>query len=124
VSYDKNISPCGWYVASYLLRFVECNAPDNNNLEKQFLIWENTIIIKANSLDEAYDKTVAIAEMYARPYKGGEDTVDVQWLFEGITELLPIYEELQDGAEIMWGERHRKLKNIQKLIRKKEEFYQ
>jgi len=29
----------------------------------------------------------------------------VRWVFEGITELLPVYERLQDGAEIMWAEK-------------------
>jgi hypothetical protein len=123
--YDKNISPVGWYVCSYLLRFVELANPDNNNDEARFLSWENTIIVKASNLDEAYDKTVAIANQTTEPYKGGPEGIDVQWLFEGITEVLPIYEELEDGAEIMWRERWPcKLKNLRRLVRNKGEFAQ
>ncbi len=49
----------------------------------------------------------------------------VQWVFEGITELLPIYEKLGDGSEIMWAEHApKKLKNIRKRIRQKHEFEQ
>jgi len=36
--------------------------------------------------------------------------------------LLPIYEELGDGAEIMWGERTRKLKTIRGAAKTKNQF--
>ena len=121
--FDKNVAPFGWYVASYVLRFVELDRADKDDPDARFLTWENTILVQAADLDEAYDKTVEIAMQHTSPYKGGQDRVDVQWLFEGITELLPIYEELKDGAEIMWAERHpRKLKTIQRWIRGKGEF--
>ena len=122
---DKNISPVGWYIGAYLLRFIELDNKDNYNEEKRFTAWENTVIVKANSLDEAYDKIEQIALIDAKPYKGGKDGIPVQWIYEGITELLPIYEELKDGAELMWREHHpKKLKNLKKLIKKKENFKQ
>lgn len=122
---DKNVSPVGWYVASYLVRFVELNSSDNNNPDNKFLAWENTVIVRADNLDAAYDKVVAIAALDTKPYAGGPDAIPVQWLFEGVTELLPIYEELDDGAEIMYREINpTKLKNLQKLIRQKGEFAQ
>ena len=125
MAHDKNISPVGWYVASYLIRFTEINDPNNENQEERFISWENTIIIRATDLDNAYDKAVKIAHETTEPYLGGPDAVPVQWVFEGITELLPIYEELEDGAEIMWAEhRPRKLKNLQKLVRGRNEFRQ
>jgi putative component of toxin-antitoxin plasmid stabilization module len=42
---------------------------------------------------------------------------DVQWIFEGITELLPVYEKIADGSELMYREYQRKLKNIRKRVR-------
>jgi hypothetical protein len=67
----------------------------------------------------------SIAKQHTKPYKGGRQAVNVQWLFEGVTELLPIYEKLGDGTEIMWAE-HRQLilKNIRSRVRKKGEFHQ
>ncbi|WP_339409636.1 DUF4288 domain-containing protein [Pseudomonas sp. EA_35y_Pfl2_R5] len=125
MAHDKNISPVDWYVASYLIRFTEINDPNNENQEERFISWENTIIVRATDLDDAYDKAVKIAHETTEPYLGGPDAVPVQWVFEGITELLPIYEELEDGAEIMWAEhRPRKLKNLQKLVRSRNEFRQ
>jgi hypothetical protein len=123
--YDKNISPVGWYVCSYLLRFIELADTNNDNLEARFLSWENTVLVKASSIDEAFEKTVVIAEQATEPYKGGTKGVDVQWVFEGVTEVLPVYEELEDGAEIMWRDRSpRKLKNLRALVRQKHEFAQ
>jgi len=122
---DKNISPVGWYVGVYIIRFIELNNEGNDDLEERFIAWENTRIIKAKSLDEAYDKLVKEAGLSCKPYKGGPEGVPVQWVFEGVTELLPIYEEFEDGSEIMYREhKPTKLKNLRKLVRRKNEFRQ
>ena len=123
--YDKNISPVGWYVCSYLLRFVELRWPHKDDPDARFVSWENTVLVKAGSVEEAYDKTVAIAKKASQPYKGGVEAVDVQWVLVGVTEVLPVYEDLEDGAEIMWPERApRKLKNLRALVRYKHKFAQ
>ena len=103
-AYSKDISPVGWYVGSYLLRFIELDSSGNDDPEGTFLVWENTVIVRAGNLEEAYAKLVAIANSGTDSYKGGTEGVPVQWVFEGVTELLPIYEPLEDGAEIMWAE--------------------
>ena len=122
---DRNISPIGWYLGSYLIRFIETKSTKNNDPEERFLSWENTVLIRANNLDEAYEKVVAIGNDQTEPYLGGPDGTPVQWVFEGITDLLPIYEQLEDGAEIAWAEHApRKLKNLQKMVRQKDEFKQ
>ena len=124
MTYDSNISPVGWYVGTYQVRFIELKQSDNEELENKFLTWENTVLIRAQNIDEAYDKLVKIGQEHTEPYKGGPDGVDVQWVFEGVIELLPIYEEIEDGAEIMWAERTKKLKNIRAIAKNKEQLYQ
>jgi|SRR5215471_1436699 len=121
MSSSKNISPVGWYVGSYLLRFIELAQEGNDDPDKRFLTWENTILLKAADLDEAYDKIVERAR--TDPYKNVQG-VDVQWVFEGVTEILPIYEEIDDGCEIIWSEDTKKLKNIRKRARARGEFHQ
>lgn len=122
---DKDVSPVGWYIGSYIIRFIELNDDDNFDTEKRFHAWENTRLIKANSLDEAYDKLVEKAELECEPYKGGLEGVPVQWVFEGVTELLPIYEEIEDGSELTYRELNStKLKNIRKAVRQKNGFRQ
>jgi hypothetical protein len=114
---DPNISPVGWYVGSYIIRFIEVEDENNADEESEFLTWENTVIVKANSLEEAYTKVEVIGKEHDSPYKGGKEGVRVNWIYEGVTSLLPIYEDLEDGAEIMWTERENlKLRNLRRMV--------
>lgn len=101
---SRDTSPVGWYVGSYLVRFIELNATGNDDPDGEFLVWENTIIVRADSFDDAYKRVEAQAMLHTEPYKGGPEGIPVQWVFEGISDLVPIYEPLEDGAEIMWAE--------------------
>ena len=103
-AHDPSVSPVGWYVGSYVIRFIELEEAGNDDPAREFRVWENTVIVRAGNLDEAYRKIVAIGEGATTPYLGGDDGVPVQWVFEGVTELLPIYEPLEDGAEIIWAD--------------------
>jgi len=45
------------------------------------------------------------------------------WRFEGLTSLLPIYEELGDGAEVMWRKyANRTVKTIQALAKSRKDL--
>jgi len=125
MKHDKNLSPVGWYVVSYLLRFVELNDDRKDDDEARFLSWENTILVRARNLDDAYEKGMTVARENVKPYTGGPDGVPVQWELVGITDVLPIYEKLRDGAEILWTERApRKLKNLKQMVGPKGSFRQ
>jgi hypothetical protein len=104
VAQEIDVSPVGGYVGSYVIRFIELDEAGNDDPERDFLVWENTVIVRAGDLDEAYRKVVAVGEGTTTPYRGGDEGLPVQWVFEGVTELLPIYEALEDGAEILWAE--------------------
>ena len=71
-------------------------------------------MFRAESMDEAISKVQKIARTAAKPYRGVFDGVPVKWEFVGITNVLPVYEPLEDGVEIIWEE-HRapKLKTLQ-----------
>jgi len=115
---DKNISPVGWYVGTYLARFIEIEDESNSDPEARFATWENTVLVRASTLEEAFEKVEKIGVEHAEPYTGGETGVPVQWEYVGIIDLLPVYEELEDGSEIMWASNNpRKLKNIQALVK-------
>lgn len=121
--HDPNISPVGWYVGSYLIRFIEVQDKQNADSESEFLSWENTVLVKAKDLEEAYTKIEQIGREQDSPYKGGEEGILVNWVYQGITSLLPIYEELEDGAEIMWTERESiKLKDLRKMVGTLDDF--
>jgi hypothetical protein len=126
VTYDKNESPVGWYLGRYLLRFMELRDPERNNPDCRFLSWENTVLVKAATFDEAYAKVVSVGKSNATRYRGGPDCgVPVKWQYVGVTELLPIYEELEDGAEIAWAEHSpRALRKLRECVRTKKELKQ
>ncbi len=125
MTYDKNISPVGWYLGSYLLRFVELDDAKRDEPEARFVSWENTVLVKASSLDTAYTKVERIGKQNSKPYRGGPDGVRVQWQYLGVTELLPIYEEIGDGAEIAWAERApRTFRKLKQMVKPKGSFSQ
>lgn len=111
------ISPVGWYVGTYQLRFVELADRKKNDPKRRFPCWENTVLVKARNGEAALRKVVKVGKAYTKPYKGGPDAVDVQWVFEGVIDLLPVYEEIEDGAEIMYAERTRTLASMRRLAK-------
>ena len=120
MNYHPNRSQAGWYVASYLLRFVEIQAARKDNPRRKFLSWENTVLLKARSLEHAYRKVTKIGRAKTRPYRGGPKGIPVRWVYEGVTDLLPVYAKLRDGAEIMWTERTpRTVKTLRTLVKSK-----
>jgi hypothetical protein len=123
--HDKNTSPVGWYLGSYLLRFIELNDEERDDPERRFVSWENTVLVKAESLDSAYVKVEQIAKRASKAYRGGPTGVRVRWEYLGVTELLPVYEELGDGAEIAWKERAPcKLRTLKQWVKPKSSFRQ
>lgn len=120
MSHDPNRSPVGWYVASYLLRFVEIQSPGNDDPRQKYLSWENTVLVKARSLEHAYAKVTKIGRAKTKPYRGGPRGIPVRWVYEGVTDLLPVYDKLRDGAEIMWTERTpRTVQTLRMLVKSK-----
>ena len=75
MSCNQNISPVGWYIGAYLARFVEIGCELNNDPENRFPTWENTVIVKADDLDEAYDKIESIGIEHGEPYLGGNEAL-------------------------------------------------
>ena len=100
----RNRSPYGWWIASVLLRF-EFFDEDRTKLNRRCLAWKNTVLLKARTRDEAYRKAVAAGHQDAGGESWDADTGRRgTFRFEGLTLLLPVHEQLEDGAEILWTE--------------------
>jgi hypothetical protein len=119
----RNQSPVGWWIASYIERF-EFYDEDTANSNRRCLAWENTLLIRARNREEAYRKAVRLGRL-----ADGSEASDAgtgrkgAWRFEGLTSLLPVYEELEDGAEILWIEHEGKtVRKIQDRVRAKHEL--
>ena len=80
-------------------------------------VWENTRLVRARNREEAYRKAVKISGGKPNPTNGGE------WRFAGISLLFPIYEEIEDGAEILWAGYGRiPMSRIKKMVRPKDQL--
>lgn len=90
----RNRSPYGWWIFCEVQQWVDTK---RKTPPKRFLVWENTRLIQARTREQAYRKAVKLASSgYPMETSGGE------WRFAGISLLLPVYEKLEDGAEIRW----------------------
>jgi hypothetical protein len=119
------VSPVDWYIASILMRF-EWYDEDKNNLNRRCKAWENSILIKANSPSEAYGKAIEhgkLDEEAGEMWERDNEDRKGRWRFEGLTSLLAIYDEPEDGAEIIWNEyKNRSVKKIKSWVLPKEQL--
>ena len=89
-----------WFIAEIIEKCEPVNRNESQEL-RRVTTWGNFHIIKAETAKIAYDKAVEIG-------KNGEykfinsDKLEMEWIFIGIGNLLPIYEDIEDGSEIMW----------------------
>jgi hypothetical protein len=108
--------PYGWWIASYIERAV-FDAKTKSSPRSHCVAWENTIILKARDRESAYKKAVRLGSRNTSKFDGGH------WKFDGLTSLLPIYERLEDGAEILWIDHTGKsLKKVRGLIKQKRQL--
>lgn len=117
----RNKSPFGWWVASYIERFEPENETSENP-NRRCLAWENTIIINARNREEAFRK----AEKTGKLGNCLESTINGRkgvWRYEGLTSLLAIYDELEDGAEILWNEhKNVTVKKVKSWVKRKNQL--
>lgn len=90
-----------WYIAE----IIEKCEPINRNEEQELrrvITYGNHHLIKAENPKEAFDKAVKIGKDGEFKFTNS-DKIEMEWIFVGIGELIPIYEEnIEDGCEIMW----------------------
>ena len=98
---QKFKSPYGWWIATIVERYEHFDE-DKTKLNRRCTAWMNTVLIKAHSRDEAYRKAVAQGKIGIDSICGPKGGHQGHWVFEGLASLLPIYDKLEDGAEIMW----------------------
>lgn len=90
-----------WYLAEIIER---CEPVDRNEEQdlRRGTTWGNHILINANSPEEAFDKAEVFGKEAAYTFRNS-DKVEMEWIFVGVGDLIPIYEEfIEDGAELLW----------------------
>ncbi len=115
----RNRSPHGWWIGSYIERF-EFNDEKRDNPKRRCLAHENTMLLKAKNRDEAYRKLIKLGS--GKEFECVDNASGKRgfWRFEGPSLLLPIYDELEHGAELLWTvHRNRPVHAIQSRVRTK-----
>jgi hypothetical protein len=121
-STKKHDSPTGWWIASYIERAAWDDVPRTSG-SSRCTAWENTIILKAKDRESAYRKAVRIGTSNKSTFSDSRGKRTGRWIFEGLTSLLPIYDEFEDGAEILWLDQSgRTLKKLRAMVKKKNDL--
>jgi hypothetical protein len=118
----QKVDPGFWYLADIVER-SEVASVKKSKSSRRCLTWVNTLLIRAQSDAEAYDKATAIAKReYTQRYKNVFGQV-VRWRVLGISSLVLIHGKLEDGAEIAWTDRgYMSAKRSQALVKSKREL--
>jgi len=85
-----------WYLAGLIQEFHAMN-------KETKLIYLNWTLVNATDAEEAYSKALKFGEAYNAEYANNEGVI-VTIRFRGLSDLNEIYEELEDGAEIVYDE--------------------
>lgn len=83
-----------WYIAEIVMEITVAEDPRN-------VVHQNFVLISANSAGAAYDKASTIGTNGETSYLNPDGKL-VQIRFRGIADLDAIYEDLEDGAEVMF----------------------
>ncbi len=113
-----------WFLAGLLERFQR---DDENTLNpnRRCFVWENLYLIEAKDISEAYDKAIRLGRNECRNTSPSKDNAGRKgrWIFDGISELIPIYEDIQDEAELLWTEhKNISVKHAKRKARTKREW--
>ena len=89
-----------WYIAEIIEKYEPVIRNKKSDL-RRVTTYGNHHLIKADSPEEAFDKAVKLGEKSNYKFINS-DKLEMKSSFVGIGELLPIYEDIEDGAELMW----------------------
>lgn len=104
-----------WYLADILMEITV--EGDSRNV-----VHTNTVLIRAGSPDEAYEKALTKGRTEEISYQNPDGRL-VTFLFKGLRDLIVIQEQLEDGAELTYTERIGMPEDeLQKLITPKNEL--
>lgn len=89
-----------WYIVELIEKCEPVIRNENQDL-RRVSTWGNFHIVKAETPKIAYEKAVKIGKDAEFKFINS-DKLEMEWIFVGIGNLIPIYEDIQDGSEIMW----------------------
>ncbi len=89
-----------WFLVEIIEKLEPVDVDKTQEL-RRVTTWGNYHLINAVTPSQAYDKAVKIGKRSNYKFTNS-DKIKMKSEFLGIGDLLPIYEDLEDGAEILW----------------------
>ena len=117
MSYSKVIYKTQkWYIAHELLYFDTKKAGDRPKKEK-LVVWGNLVLIKGRSPEEAYRKALKHGRLSEEKVKiAGKDGY---CKFKGLKDLVLVYDDLEDGAELEWHDLRLDVSELGRMTKRK-----
>jgi hypothetical protein len=112
-----NRNRTGWWIFEEVEQWVS-NRQKKLSPTSRCLVRLNLRLVQAKSREAAYRKAMKFGAI-GMPSKtnGGE------WRFAGISMLLPVYDKIEDGSEILWrDDKMMSVARIKKLVRTKRQL--
>lgn len=120
---DQNQSPFNWYLGTYIVGFELLDVDPADDLHDQFDAWEESVMVKTDSCHQAYDRIIKVGQRDTRYYIGELAGTSVDWFFKGVTELDPVYSDVNETSDVVYVEHNQTLlKDQQVFVCKREEF--
>lgn len=113
---EKNVKgePVSWYLSREIIYFEFADQTGQD----EYQVWENLILINAQSPEEAFQK--ALKHGYDSEEEVTIDGRKGRSKFKGLKTLIPVYEDIEDGAEIEWLEYVVEKDKLESLVKSKE----
>lgn len=89
-----------WYIVEIIEKLEPVLNKKSSDL-RRVTTWGNHHLIKASSPDKALEKAIKLGKEGEFKFINS-DKIEMEYIFIGIADLIPIYENIEDGAEIMW----------------------
>ena len=95
----RNKNHTGWWIFCEVQQWVS-DRQRKLTPRSRCRVYENMRLLRARSREDAYRKAMKLG-----PSGLPSRTKAGEWQFVGISMLLPIYDPLEDGSEILWHDR-------------------
>ena len=110
-----------WFISREILALEL----DDATAAEPITVWENWILIKADSPEEAYKKAIENGRMeeQERFWTDDDKRREGHMRFVGLKDLLIICDDLEDGAELVWNAWVAPRTELETLVRAKEDLH-
>ena len=96
------INKNNWFIAEIIEMYEPLNSDTSKEL-RRITTYGNYHLIKAETPSQAFDKAVKIGKQSNYEFINSNN-IKMKSEFVGIGDLVPITENIEDGAEILWND--------------------